>query len=133
MDLRRVLLVAAGAVAVGVHAGLAPDHLHEWALLGASFIVAAAVSGVGVTAVLVRPKDRRTTRALVVVLAGLASAYVLTRLAALPPLDPDREAFDTTGLVTVAAELLGAFAGLRLRGSAAHGTPRLTLEQGGSR
>jgi hypothetical protein len=84
--------------------------------------------------VLLRPKDTRTTRGLVVVLAGLASAYVMTRLVALPPLDPDREAFDITGVVTVAVELLGVFAGLLLSsGAAAQGTPRLPLEQGGSR
>jgi hypothetical protein len=30
-DRERTMLVVAGAVALGVHAGLAPDHLEEWA------------------------------------------------------------------------------------------------------
>jgi hypothetical protein len=118
----RILLVAAGSVAVGVHAGLAPDHLHEWAPLGASFVAAAAVSTLAVTAVALRPADVWPTRALLVVLAGLASAYVLTRLVALPPLDPDREELDLTGVVTVAVELAGVLAGLRL-----------VLDRGGNR
>jgi hypothetical protein len=130
----RMLLVAAGSVAAGVHAGLAPDHLHEWAPLGVAFIAAAAISGLGAAAVVVRPADPWSTRALVAVLAGLAAAYVATRLVALPPLDPDREALDATGVVAVAVESLGVLAGLRLGTSpAAPRAPRLTLDQGESR
>jgi hypothetical protein len=47
--LSRLILLAAGSVAVGVHAGLAPEHLHEWAPLGGSFIAAAAVTTTAVT------------------------------------------------------------------------------------
>jgi hypothetical protein len=131
--LSRILLVAAGSVAVGVHAGLAPDHLDEWAPLGASFVAAAALSGLAVVAVSLRPADVWPARALVVVLAGLAGAYVLTRLVALPPLDPDRESLDLTGAITVAVELGGVLAGLHLTGTTHVHRPRLSLDQGGNR
>jgi len=129
----RWVLLAGGSVAVGVHAGLAPAHLHEWAPLGASFIAAAAVSGAAVTAVALRPNEHWPARLLSVVLAGLIGAYLLTRLVALPPLDPDREPLDALGLVTVAAELAGLVAGLLLlsRPSTATRTP-LSLTQGGN-
>ena len=122
MDRHSGLLLAAGSVAAGVHAGLAPEHLHEWAPLGASFIASAVVAGALATAVALRPDLMWPVRTLVLVLAGLVGAYVLTRIVALPPLDPDREPLDTIGLVTVAAELAGVLAGLRL-----------VLSQGGNR
>ena len=114
MDRQTGLLLAAGSVAAGVHAGLAPEHLREWAPLGASFVAAAVVAGSLATAVALRPDRIWPARTLVLVLTGLVSAYLLTRIMALPPLDPDRESLDTIGLVTVAAEFAGVAAGLRL-------------------
>lgn len=122
MDTRSGLLLASGSVAAGVHAGLAPEHLHEWAPLGASFVAAAVVAGGLATAVAVGPDRPWPAPTLVLVLTGLVGAYVLTRIMALPPLDPDRESLDTIGLVTVAAEFAGVAAGLRL-----------VLSQGGNR
>src|SRR5437016_1825923 len=40
--MNRTLLLLAGAVSAGVHAGLAPEHLHEWPPLRAAFVAAAA-------------------------------------------------------------------------------------------
>jgi hypothetical protein len=130
----RAMLLGAGSVAVGVHAGLAPEHLHEWAPLGASFIAAAVITAAAVAAVALRPKDPQPTQLLTVVLAGLVVAYLLTRLVALPPLDPDREPFDSIGLATVTAELAGLAAGLRLlsRPTTTARTP-FVLGQGGNR
>ena len=109
------LLVLAGAVSAGVHAGLAPEHLHEWAPLGAAFVAAAAAAALAVAALVLRPASPWPPRALGALLGGLVVAYALTRLAALPPLDPEREALDLVGVCTCAAEVLGVVAALLLR------------------
>ena len=100
-------LIAAGAVGAGVHAAIAPEHLREWAPLGASFVAAAIVLALGVAAVAARPDEPRFAAALAAVLGTVAAAYVLTRLVALPPLDPEREPFDVLGVCTSAIEALG--------------------------
>jgi hypothetical protein len=128
----RLILLAAGSVAVGVHAGLAPEHLREWAPLGASFIAAAVIAAAAVTAVALRPRDAGATCGLLLVLAGLVGAYLLTRLVALPPLDPERESLETVGLVTVAAELAGVVAGLHLLLPTPAARSRTALNQGGT-
>jgi hypothetical protein len=108
------LLVLAGAVSAGVHAGLAPEHLHEWPPLGAAFAVAAAAAALAVVALVLRPASAWPPRILGALLGGLVVAYALTRLAALPPLDPEREALDLVGVCTCAFEALGAGAAVRL-------------------
>jgi len=110
----RVRLLFAAAVALGVHAGLAPDHLREWAPLGGSFIAAAASLTVLVAALALRPDDRRPVAALALVLAALIAGYAATRLAALPPLDPTREPVDPLGAVTTALEAAGVLVAVRL-------------------
>jgi hypothetical protein len=108
------LLVLAGAVSAGVHAGLAPEHLHEWLPLGLSFVAAAAAAALAVAALVLRPASPWPPRALGALLGGLVVAYALTRLAALPPLDPERESLDVVGVCTVAIEALGVAAAVRL-------------------
>ena len=120
------LLVLAGAVSAGVHAGLAPEHLHEWAPLGAAFVAAAAAAALAVAALVLRPASPWPPRALGALLGGLVVAYALTRLAALPPLDPEREALDLVGVCTCAVEALGAVAALRL------GRPAFAVTPGGT-
>jgi hypothetical protein len=110
---RSVLLVV-GAVSAGVHAGLAPEHLHEWLPLGAAFIAAAATVAAASTALVLAPTSPWPPRLLVALLAGLVGAYSLTRLAALPPLDPSREPLDLLGVCTSALELAGAVAAIHL-------------------
>jgi hypothetical protein len=111
---RRALVLVVGAASAGVHAGLAPEHLHEWAPLGASFVVAAAALSSGVAALAVWPGDMRPLYALAALFAALAVSYAATRLIALPPLDPDREAPDALGVATTAAEVAGVVIALRL-------------------
>jgi hypothetical protein len=115
MEKDRLILVVAGSIAVGVHAGLAPDQLGEWAPLGASF-VAAAVAAAAAVAVLAVDGNRRerAAAALALLLAGLVVGYVATRLVALPPLDPDREPLDPVGAATTLVETAGLVAALRL-------------------
>ena len=109
------MLVLAGAVALGVHAGLAPEHLEEWAPLGACFI-AAAVALAGSVAVLAAGRDHcgPAAAATALLLAVLVVGYVSTRVAALPPLDPDREPLDSLGVATTAIELAGLVVALHV-------------------
>jgi len=114
-DLERTILVVAGAVAVGVHAGLAPDELREWAPLGASFVAAAVAlaGGVAVLAVGRRYCDWAAI-GLALLFVGLVVGYAATRIVALPPLDPDREPLDLVGVATTAIEAAGLVAALHL-------------------
>ena len=111
---KETLLVAA-AISVGVHAGLAPSHLHEWAPLGASFVAAAAAGSAAVAALVLRPASPWPSRLLGALLGGLIVAYALTRLVALPPLAPEREPLDAIGVCTVAVEAAGLAVALRLK------------------
>jgi len=115
MEKDRMILVAAGAIAVGVHAGLAPDELGEWAPLGVSFVLA-AVALAGAVAVLAVGRDHceQAAAGLALLFVGLVVGYVATRLVALPPLDPDREPFDPLGVATTLIEAAGLVAALRL-------------------
>jgi hypothetical protein len=108
------LLVVAGAVSAGVHAGLAPEHLHEWMPLGASFVAAAAAVSAGVAALVLRPVSQWPPRLVGALLGSLVVAYALTRLLALPPLDPDREPLDVLGVCTSAVEAAGLVLAVRL-------------------
>jgi hypothetical protein len=100
-------LIGAGAVGAGVHAAIAPEHLHEWAPLGASFVAVAVILAAAVAAVVIRRADRRPVAALSVLLAAVATGYLVTRLVAVPPLDPERESFDALGICTSAVEVFG--------------------------
>jgi hypothetical protein len=113
-SLELTVVLIAGSVAAGVHAGLAPEHLQEWPPLGAAFVAAAVAAAVAVVAIAVRPAAGLPVRALAVLLAALVVGYASTRLVALPPLDPDREPVDSLGLVTTSIETLGLLLALHL-------------------
>ena len=113
METTATFLVLVGATSAGVHAGLAPEHLSEWLPLGASFVAAAAAAALGVAALVLRPASLWPPRVLGALLGGLVVAYAATRLAALPPLDPDREPLDALGICTSALEAAGLVAALR--------------------
>jgi hypothetical protein len=100
-------LIGAGAVGAGVHAAIAPEHLRESAPLGASFVAVAVLLAAAVAALALRPDDRRPAAALGALLATVAGGYVVTRLAAIPPLDPERESLDALGICTSAIEVFG--------------------------
>jgi hypothetical protein len=107
-------LIGAGAVGAGVHAAIAPAHLREWVPLGASFVAVAVLLAAAIAALAIRPDEPRFVVALAALLGTVAAAYVATRLVALPPLDPEREPFDTLGISTSAIEALGALAALHI-------------------
>jgi hypothetical protein len=100
-------VIGAGAVGAGVHAAMAPEHLREWAPLGASFVVVAVLFAAAVAALALRPNDRGPVAVVGALLATVAVGYVVTRLVAIPPLDPERESFDTLGICTSAIEVFG--------------------------
>jgi hypothetical protein len=107
-------LIAVGAVSAGVHAGLAPEHLNEWPLLGAAFLAAAVALATAVTALSFRPSSTALVRVLGALLAAVASAYAVTRFTAVPPLDPSREPFDALGVCTSSLEVFGFLVAARL-------------------
>jgi len=125
-------LIGAGAVGAGVHAAIAPEHLREWAPLGASFVAVAILFATAVAALALRPDDRRPVTALGALLATVAVGYVVTRLVAIPPLDPERESFDALGISTSAIEVAGLVLAVHV-----HVPPRrlrhLSLSSGGRR
>jgi CHASE2 domain-containing sensor protein len=108
-------VLAAGAAGSGVHAALAPEHLHEWAPLGASFLAAAVLFAITVAALALRPEDRRPITVLAALFGAVAIGYVATRLAALPPLDPEREPFDALGICTSAVEAVGLLLAIHIQ------------------
>lgn len=115
LNRERLILMVAAAVAVGVHAGLAPEELEDWAPLGACFVAAAVALGGGVAVLaLGRRYCDWAIIGLALLLVGLVVGYAATRLVALPPLDPDREALDPLGVVATAVEAAGVVAALRL-------------------
>jgi hypothetical protein len=58
------------------------------------------------------------------VLGAVATTYALTRLVALPPLDPEREPLDTVGVCTGVVEAAGLLLALSL---GQRRRPRLSL------
>jgi hypothetical protein len=107
MNRRANALIAAGAVGIGVHAAIAPEHLHEWLPLGTAFIAAAVLLSIAVAALAIRPGDARAAYAVAGLLAAVVVGYIATRVAALPPLDPDREPVDLLGVCTTLVETAG--------------------------
>jgi hypothetical protein len=125
-------LIGAGAVGAGVHAAIAPEHLREWAPLGASFVAVAILLAAAVAALALRPGDRRPATALGALLATVAAGYVATRLVAIPPLDPEREPFDTLGICTSAIEVFGLVLAVHIH-TPPRRLPSLSLSSGGRR
>jgi hypothetical protein len=117
-------LLVAGAISAGVHGGLAPGHVREWLPLGVSFAVAAAAGAALVAALALRPDGIWPARLLGGLFASLMVAYALTRMAALPPLDPEREPLDTVGVCTGVVEAAGLLLALSL---GQRRRPRLSL------
>lgn len=125
--LARSLLVAACASSAGIHAALAPEHLHERAAAGAGFLASALVMGALCVVLTVRPESRVAVRAAAAVLAGLVLAYALAATTGVPVLQPDTEPVDGLGLATKAVELAGLAAALAL--AAASRADRLTRQR----
>jgi hypothetical protein len=114
MKITTFFLVVVGGVSAGVHIGLAPQHLQEWPPLGIAFVAAAIGVALAVLALALWPRKAWPTFLLGTVLGAVATSYALTRLVALPPLDPDREPLDLLGVSTSALEAAGLLAAMHV-------------------
>jgi CHASE2 domain-containing sensor protein len=126
------LVLVAAAVSAGVHAGLAPHHLHEWPPLGAAFVAAAAAVAAAVAALVLQPQAYWPARVLSALLGSLVVAYVLTRLGPLPPLDPEREPVDALGVFTSAVEAAGSLVATGLGWPRPQARQQLPVTTGGT-
>jgi hypothetical protein len=113
--LLRYVVALACAVSAGVHAALVPDHWAEGGPgLGGAFAACALASAVLGVAVRRPERDGWAPAAAAAVLAATVLAYGLSRTAGLPLLVSGPEALDPLGVLTSAAEVLGALSGLLL-------------------
>ncbi len=108
------VVVFACAASAGAHAGLVPAHVQGEPRLGVAFLVAVGLLLSAALAVSACRTDRRVAGAAALLLGGVALAYLATRTAGIPVLDPEREAVDVVGVATTAVELLGLAFALRL-------------------
>jgi peptidoglycan/LPS O-acetylase OafA/YrhL len=109
------LLVMTGATVFAglVHLALTPQHWREDPRYGLFFLAAGIVQLVQAVRISRPELVSMTTVGLVAVNAVLIATYVATRI--IPPLGADSpEAFDSLGIVTVAAEALAAVVGVVL-------------------
>lgn len=77
-------------------------------LIAVVLLVAAAI---GVAA---RPRDRRITSSVGLLLACLMLAYIASRTTGIPWLDPEREPLDAVGVATNVVEAVGVLVALCL-------------------
>lgn len=119
VNLAAGIVVFAAAVSAGIHAGLVPEHLEAMPLLGISFALAvAALIGAG-AAVAVRPRNQLPASLAALLFGTLILAYTASRTTGLPVLEPEPEAVDVIGIITVAVQFVGAIAALWLTREAA--------------
>jgi hypothetical protein len=114
-ELLRLAVTTGCAAATGVHLGIVPEHLHEHANAEAvAFVASSAVLATLALLVAREIHEPWATAFAATFLAAVAGAYLLSRTVGLPFLVGEPEPFDVTGLVTFAAELTSAAAGIAL-------------------
>ena len=100
----------AGAVLLlanaGIHAELAPDHLHEVAYLGASFVVAAALLALAAVTLIAVPWSGRAWAAAGLLCLVMAIAFVASRTVGLPGVHEAWTSDHRLGVVALADELI---------------------------
>jgi hypothetical protein len=106
-EVRRDVVILAGAISAGIHGALVPGHFDEGAGAGLGFVAAtAALAGI-VVWVTVRPASRLGLAAAAAVLLGLLGSYALAVTSGVPLAHPDPEPVDGLALATKAIELVG--------------------------
>ena len=111
----RQVVAAVSAGSAGVHAALVPAHIDEHrAGLAVSFAVAAGLCALVALTVRDPRHDRWAPSASFLVLAGTAAAYLAAVTVGLPLLQPTPEETDLLGVLTTAAEAIGAVGSLIL-------------------
>jgi hypothetical protein len=114
-ELLRYGAIAGCAASAGVHIGIIPAHVDEGAIAEvAAFAASSAVLAVLALLVSDARWDTWAPAAAATFLGAVAVAYLLSRTVGLPWIVTDPEPFHLTGLVTVAAELTSAAAGIAL-------------------
>jgi hypothetical protein len=92
------------AVEIAIHVYLAPDHLHEVLYIGIGFLIASALCAVAIVLVLL---ERSTGWLLgAAVCAGMAGAFVVSRLFGLPDYHEAWTSDDALGLWSLPPEAL---------------------------
>jgi hypothetical protein len=81
----------------------------------------------------IRPLSPWPPRLLSGLFAGIVAAYALTRLVALPPLDPDREPLDLLGVCTSALEAAAVLLAIPLGWPHRHRRLPFAASTGGTR
>ena len=111
---RNVVAVCCAASA-GVHAALVPEHLHENALLGAGFAVAAVLLFTSALAFSGHPAvSPLTAPATALLLGALIAAYALSRTVGLPVIGGEVEAVDGVGVATQVVQAVALAAAIAL-------------------
>ena len=108
------VLIACCAISAGIHAALAPEHLHEETAAGVGFLLSAVLLAAVGVALTIRPASLLAAGAAGALLAGLIVAYALGVTVGLPVLHPQAEPADGLGLATKVIELVGLAAALSL-------------------
>jgi hypothetical protein len=103
----RDLVIVAGAISAGVHAALAPAHLHESFPEGAGFVAAAALLGFAIVLLAFRPTNPSAPIVAALVFIALLAAYEFAVTTGL-------ETVDRLGLATKLVELAGLVLALDL-------------------
>ena len=104
--------IVACAVSAGIHAALAPAHLHEGRFAGAAFAASAVVLGGLAVWLTARPAGTAPLAVTATALAGLLGAYALAVTTGVPLLHAEPEPVDPLALFTKAAEAAGLVAAL---------------------
>jgi hypothetical protein len=108
IDVRRDVVVLAGAISAGIHGALVPAHFTEHAGAGVGFVAATLMLAALVVAVTLRPASALAGGA--AVFAGLLASYALATTTGLPVLHPDPQPVEGLALTTKAIEAVGLLA-----------------------
>jgi hypothetical protein len=110
IDVRRDVVVLAGAISAGIHGALVPAHFTKGTGVGVGFVAATLMLAALVVAVTFRPASALALTGAAAVFAGLLVSYAVATTTGLPVLHPDPEPVDGLAVATKAVEAVGLLA-----------------------